>query len=85
MKKELRLLSLVILVISWVCIVLWPGEVRAQQTTIISAGETIYRLHCLRCHGKAGKVKATFKDGILEVKLPKTEDAKKRHVTVKIE
>lgn len=39
----------------------------------------------LPCAVKADKVKATFKDGILEVKLPKTEDAKKRHVTVKIE
>ena len=39
----------------------------------------------LPCAVKADKVKATFKDGILEVKLPKTEDAKKRHVTVKID
>jgi HSP20 family protein len=39
----------------------------------------------LPCAVKADKVKATFKDGILEVKLPKTEEAKKRHVTVKIE
>ena len=39
----------------------------------------------LPCAVKTDKVKATFKDGILEVKLPKTEDAKKRHVTVKIE
>ncbi|MDH5699558.1 MAG: Hsp20/alpha crystallin family protein [Nitrospirota bacterium] len=39
----------------------------------------------LPCAVKADKVKATFKNGILEVKLPKTEDAKKRHVTVKIE
>ncbi len=28
-----------------------PGS---GQTTMISAGETIYRLHCLRCHGKTG-------------------------------
>jgi mono/diheme cytochrome c family protein len=54
MKKEQCLLSLVISVISCVCIVLWLGEVRAQQTTTIDAGEIIYRLHCLRCHGKAG-------------------------------
>ena len=54
MKKKQGLLSLVLPVISCVCILLWPGEVRAQQTTMISAGETIYRLHCLRCHGKAG-------------------------------
>jgi HSP20 family protein len=39
----------------------------------------------LPCAVKADKVKATFKNGILEVKLPKTEDAKKRHVTVKID
>jgi len=39
----------------------------------------------LPCAVKADKVKATFKNGILEVKLPKTDDAKKRHVTVKIE
>jgi HSP20 family protein len=39
----------------------------------------------LPCAVKAEKAKATFKNGILEVKLPKTEDAKKRHVTVKIE
>ena len=39
----------------------------------------------LPCAVKADKVKATFKNGILEVKLPKTEDAKKRHITVKIE
>lgn len=39
----------------------------------------------LPCAVKADKAKATFKNGILEVKLPKTEEAKKRHVTVKIE
>ncbi|MDH5296845.1 MAG: Hsp20/alpha crystallin family protein [Nitrospirota bacterium] len=39
----------------------------------------------LPCAVKADKAKATFKNGILEVKLPKTEDAKKRHVTVKID
>lgn len=39
----------------------------------------------LPCAVKADKAKATFKNGILEVKLTKTEDAKKRHVTVKIE
>ncbi|MDR4483747.1 MAG: Hsp20/alpha crystallin family protein [Nitrospirales bacterium] len=37
------------------------------------------------CAVKDDKVKATFKDGILEVRLPKTEDAQKRHVSVKIE
>ena len=39
----------------------------------------------LPCAVKADKAKATFKDGILEVKLPKTDEAKKRHVTVKID
>ncbi|KPK17911.1 MAG: hypothetical protein AMK69_25480 [Nitrospira bacterium SG8_3] len=39
----------------------------------------------LPCAVKADKAKATFKNGILEVKLPKTEDAKKRHVRVKID
>jgi len=39
----------------------------------------------LPCAVKADKAKATFKDGLLEVKLPKTEEAKKRHVTVKID
>jgi HSP20 family protein len=39
----------------------------------------------LPCAVKADKAKATFKNGILEVKLPKTEEAKKRHVTVNIE
>ncbi|MDR4458966.1 MAG: Hsp20/alpha crystallin family protein [Nitrospirales bacterium] len=37
------------------------------------------------CAVKDEKVKATFKDGILEVRLPKTEDVQKRHVSVKIE
>lgn len=54
MKNAQGPLSLVISVISCVCIVLWFGEVLAQQTVMLSAGETIYRLHCLRCHGKAG-------------------------------
>lgn len=54
-EKEQCLLSLLIPVISCVCVLLWTGEVRAQdQTTMLSAGETIYRLHCLRCHGKTG-------------------------------
>lgn len=43
------------------------------------------RILQLPCGVKSDKAKATFKNGILEVKLPKTEDAKKRHVTVKIE
>jgi HSP20 family protein len=39
----------------------------------------------LPCAVKADKAKATFKNGILEVKLPKTEEAKKRHISVKID
>jgi HSP20 family protein len=39
----------------------------------------------LPCAVESDKAKATFKNGILEVNLPKTEEAKKRHVTVKIE
>jgi HSP20 family protein len=31
------------------------------------------------------KVTATFKDGVLEVRLPKTEEAKRKEHTVKIE
>ncbi len=39
----------------------------------------------LPCEVKSDKGKATFKNGILEVRIPKTEEAKKRHVTVKID
>jgi len=39
----------------------------------------------LPCAVKADKAKATFKNGVLEVKLPKTEEAKKRHTIVKID
>lgn len=54
-KKEQCLFSLLIFVMSCVCILSWLGEVRAQkQTTMISVGESIYRVHCLRCHGKTG-------------------------------
>jgi HSP20 family protein len=31
------------------------------------------------------KVKATFKDGILEVRLPRTEEAKRKEVKVKVD
>jgi HSP20 family protein len=31
------------------------------------------------------KVKASFKNGILEIRLPKTEEAKTREIKVKIE
>jgi HSP20 family protein len=34
---------------------------------------------------KSDKVKATFKNGVLEIHLPKTEEAKKKAVKVKVE
>jgi HSP20 family protein len=34
---------------------------------------------------KADAVKATFKDGVLEVRLPKTEEAKKKEVRVSVQ
>jgi len=34
---------------------------------------------------KADQVKASFKNGVLEIRLPKTEEAKKKAVTVKID
>ena len=34
---------------------------------------------------KSDQVKATFKDGVLEIRLPKAEEAKKKTVTVKID
>jgi HSP20 family protein len=34
---------------------------------------------------QADKVKAAFKNGILEVRLPKTEEAKRKEIKVKVE
>ena len=34
---------------------------------------------------KADQAKATFKDGVLEIRIPKTEEAKRKAVTVKVE
>jgi HSP20 family protein len=34
---------------------------------------------------KADQVKASFKNGILEIRMPKTEEAKKKAITVKID
>lgn len=39
----------------------------------------------LPCQVKGDKVKASFKNGVLEVKLPKSEEAKDRSVNVKID
>jgi HSP20 family protein len=39
----------------------------------------------LPCEVKSEQVKASVKNGLLEVRLPKTEEAKKRAITVKIE
>lgn len=39
----------------------------------------------LPCKVKSDQVKAAFKNGVLEVRLPKTEEAKQRSVNVKIE
>ncbi len=39
----------------------------------------------LPCEVKSGEIKASFKDGVLEVRMPKTEEAKKKTVTVKID
>jgi HSP20 family protein len=39
----------------------------------------------LPCEVKPDQVKAAFKDGVLEVRMPKTEEAKTRSVTVKID
>ena len=42
------------------------------------------RVFALPCQVKADKVKASFKNGVLEVNLPKSEEAKKQAVSVKI-
>ena len=39
----------------------------------------------LPCEVKADQVKASFKNGVLEVRMPKTEEAKKKAITVKID
>jgi HSP20 family protein len=39
----------------------------------------------LPCDVKADQVKASFKDGVLEVRMPKTEEAKKKAITVTID
>ena len=39
----------------------------------------------LPCEVKNEQIKANFKDGVLEVRMPKTEEAKKKSVSVKID
>lgn len=39
----------------------------------------------LPCDVKSEDIKASFKDGILEVRMPKTEEAKKKAISVKID
>lgn len=47
--------SLLIPFIGCVCILFAMGEIQAQGSVNTSSrGETIYRIHCLRCHGKMG-------------------------------
>jgi HSP20 family protein len=43
------------------------------------------RAVALPCDVKADQVKASFKNGLLDVRMPKTEEAKKKAVTVKID
>jgi HSP20 family protein len=39
----------------------------------------------LPCEVKSDEIKASFKDGVLEIRMPKTEEAKKKSITVKID
>jgi HSP20 family protein len=39
----------------------------------------------LPCEVKSEQIKANFKEGVLEVRMPKTEEAKKKSVSVKID
>jgi HSP20 family protein len=34
---------------------------------------------------KSDQIKASFKDGVLEIRMPKTEEAKKKSVSIKID
>ena len=43
------------------------------------------RAVALPCDVKADQVKASCKNGVLEVRMPKTEEAKKKAITVKID
>jgi HSP20 family protein len=39
----------------------------------------------LPCEVKSDEIKASFKDGVLEIRMPKTEESKKKSVSVKID
>jgi HSP20 family protein len=39
----------------------------------------------LPCEVKGDQIKASFKDGVLEIRCPKSEEAKKKSVSVKID
>ena len=43
------------------------------------------RTVALPCEVKSDEIKASFKDGVLEVRMPKTEEAKKKSILVKID
>jgi HSP20 family protein len=43
------------------------------------------RAVALPCEVKADQVKASFKNGVIEIRMPKTEEAKKKAITVKID
>lgn len=39
----------------------------------------------LPCEVKGDEIKANFKDGVLEIRCPKSEEAKKKSISVKID
>lgn len=43
------------------------------------------RTIALPCDVKSDEIKASFKDGVLEIRMPKTEEAKKKSISVKID
>lgn len=43
------------------------------------------RTVALPCEVKSDDIKASFKDGVLEIRMPKTEEAKKKSIAVKID
>lgn len=62
------------------------GEVKEQDYLRQErAYGTFVRAVTLPCEIKPEAVKASFKEGVLEIRLPKTEAAKKKQVTVKVE